>query len=130
LRVPVYQRDLDEYLCLTAEGNRFLDGQVKDWDPSLSPSDLASSRLLSGGKIISVFSDRKGHLRNLRLFHPFSDAPLPPSDQSVRAFYRPEKEVQGKAVDGVYLGYQAVERAPEAKRGMSFDEYADSRTVN
>lgn len=128
--VPGYERDFDEYLRLTADGNRSLDGQVKDWDVSLSLNELVSSRLLSGGKIISVFSDRNGHLRNLRLFHPFSDVPLPPPDHSVRVFYRPEKEVQGKEVDGVFLGYQVVERAPERNRGMSFDDYADSRTVN
>lgn len=131
-RVPMYQRDFAEYLRLTADSNRSLDGQVKDWDVALSPSELASTRLLSGGRIITVASDRKGHqFRTLRLFHPFSAVPLPAPDQSVRVFYLPQKEVRGKAIDGVLLGCQVVERAPRRKSGdLSFDEYAERRTVN
>lgn len=128
-RVPMYQRDFAEYLRLTADSNRCVDGQVKDWDNP--PSELASSRLLSGGKIITVASDRKGRpLQTLRLFHPFSAVPLPPPDQSVRVFYLPQKEVQGKVLDGVLLGYQIAQRAPRRTSGdLSFDEYAERRTV-
>ncbi len=130
-RLPLYQQDCDEYLCLTAEGNRCLDGQLKDWDVSQSPGELASSRLLSGGKIVTLSADRNGHLRVLRLFFPLSDVPMPPQDLSIRVFYAPEKEVQGKAIDGVFLGYQRVERTPSQRRdGLTYDEYAKGRTVN
>lgn len=130
-RRPLYQQDFEEYLRLTAEGNRFLDGQLKDWDVSLSPDELVSSRLLSGGKIVTLSADRNGHLRVLRLFYPFSAIPMPPSEQAVRVFYAPEKEVQGKSIDGVFLGYQRVERSKDRARGeLSYDEYAKRRTVS
>jgi hypothetical protein len=110
-RVPMYESDFADYLRLTEPGNCWFVGEVKDRDYS-AVAARATDHLLSGGKIVSAFSQRRkgGPIECRRFFLPLTVLPVPGDGQVVRLFYRGADAVQGRAVDGIIIGFQPYAR--------------------
>ncbi len=127
---PEYDEDFQCYMAMTDPANRMIEASVRDYAFGLRPGELASSRLLSGGSIITALVSPEGvrgnHPSEYRLFQPSSvqipkDAfSAPDGSMTLRLYYQPKTSVEGQSVDGSLVGFELID--PPVKP-MTYSEY-------